>query len=72
MFRDWEEAAAHSRTGTAVAKFGRVKDRRGEIVKAEIIKQKGKDGYLVYMKTHRTIRAATTREVDGTIKWRPW
>lgn len=69
---DWEEAAAFSRTGKAVAKAGVVKDRYGNMVKADIIKQKGKDGYLVYAKTHRTIRPATTREVDYIKNWRPW
>ena len=70
---DWEEAAAFSRDGKAVAKFPTlVQDSSGKMVKAEIIKQKGKDGYLVYARTHRKIRNATTQEVDRATGWRTW
>jgi len=69
---DWEEAAMFSKKRKAVARFGLVKLDNGKYVKADIIKGVGKDGVLVYTKTARTIRKATTREVDSTKGWKPW
>lgn len=69
---DWEEAAMLSKRRKAVATFGIVKTDSGKHVAADIIKGVGKDGVLVYRKTARIIRQATTREVDSTVGWRPW
>jgi len=69
---EWEEAAELSKRKSAVAKFGIVLDRHSKNVAADIIKQPGKDGFLVYYRTMRKIRDATTYEVDHATNWRPW
>lgn len=69
---DWEEAAEQSKRGGAVAKYGIVMDAHSKNVAADIVKLPGKNGYLVYHRTMRKIRDATTWEVDRTTNWRPW
>ncbi|MHC1600405.1 MAG: hypothetical protein ACXQS5_06275 [Candidatus Methanospirareceae archaeon] len=68
----WEEAALESKGYRAIASFGYIKTSSGKLVRTEIIKTKGKNGYIVYSKTMRYIRDATTREVDTTKGWKPW
>lgn len=71
MFEHWEEAAQHSKGKRAVARFGKVQDRNGKVVSAEIIIRDGGDANVVYRHTSRVIRRATAAEVDRLKGWEP-
>ncbi len=70
-FEYWEEAAMVSRKRRAVAKFGYV-EHNGKRIKADIWMEEGGDGWLVYSRTGRKIRRATTREIDVLKGWEPF
>ena len=67
-YQDWEEAAEQSLTGRAVATT--LIEHEGKMMKAEIIKAKGRDGMVNFWHTAIPIRKATAREIDGIKKWK--
>lgn len=68
-YRDWEEAAEQSLTARAVATT--CVEHDGQMLKAEIIKAKGRDGIVNFHHTCVPIRKATAKEIDDIKKWRP-
>jgi hypothetical protein len=70
-FEHWEEAAMGSKFRRAVARFGFV-EHNGKRLKADIWMEQGGNGYLVYSRTGRKIRQATTREIDTVKGWEPF
>lgn len=71
VFRDWEEACENTRFNRAVGKLGKIR-HNGQEVEVDVLKEPGKNGYVVYAGTGLVIRTATTAEVDSIVKWRPW
>lgn len=68
-YESWEEAAEKSLTSRAVATT-RI-EHEGKLLKAEIIKAKGRDGMVNFWHSAIPIRKATSKEIDGIKRWTP-